>query len=262
MNQTFFSYRYNQILATIVLVGLILALAAFAWAKYQEAQTGLYGPTTINVMGEGVVQARPDVGTFSFAVRAEGETAAAAQTASAEAMNEILEYLESAGVAEEDIKTQNYNLNQQYRYEERVCPAGNYCPPGEQIPDGFEVYQNVQVKVRDLDQSGELIAGVGERGATNISSLQFTIDDESELKAEARSEAIADAREKAEALARDLDMRLGEVINFYENQEYPHPYYMERSMGGDMAMNESASPSLPTGESDVRVNVSITYELK
>ncbi len=265
-SQSLFSYGYMRWLAAAVLVMAVLALAAYAQATWDLVGQGQYGPTTISVQGEGEVLAKPDIGTFSFSVRAEGVDAAAAQEASAEDTNAILAFLDSEGVEEKDVKTQNYNLNPKYRYEERVCVSGSFCPPGERVIDGYEVNQSVTVKVRDLDAAGDLISGVGERGATNISSLQFTIDDESTLEAEARAKAIADAKTKAKLLAKDLDVKLVKIAGFYEeNGGFGGEMYFaeSRTMNLEMAMDEAKfSPELPTGENMIRRVVNITYEVK
>ena len=215
----------------------------------------------ITVTGEGEVTARPDIGSFTFGVRGEGEDAATAQEQSATAMNEILGYLAEAGVAEEDIKTDNYNLNPRYQWIERPC-VGGVCPGGERVIDGYEAYQTVTVKVRDLEQSGELISGVGQRGATNVSSLQFTIDDPENLEAEARAQAIANAQAKAKELAKDLDVKIVKMTNFYEENQggqYREPYMMARS---EMAMDSASAPQLPTGENEIVKRVNITYEVE
>ena len=264
-SQSLFSYSYMRWLAAGVLGMAIIALGVYACATWDMAENHDHGLATISVEGEGEVLAKPDIGTFSFSVRADGEDAASAQEASAESINAILAFLEDSGVAEKDIKTQNYNLNPKYRFEERVCVAGSFCPPGERVIDGYEVSQSITVKVRDLDASGTLISGVGERGATNISSLQFTIDDQSTLEAEARAAAIADAKAKAKVLAKDLDVRLGDITGFFENGGgyYPEPMFQARSMSLDMAMEEAEfSPELPTGENLIKRTVNITYEIK
>lgn len=264
-SHTFFEHAYNRALATIALALVVIALGAYAHLTLQEARYINTGPTTISVTGEGEVMAVPDIGEFSFAVRAEGEDATAAQEASAEAINEILAYLKEAGVAEKDVKTQNYNLNPRYRYEERACPPNSYCPPGERVIDGYEVSQSVTVKVRDTAAAGELISGVGDRGATNISSLRFTIDDEDALKAEAREKAIADAKEKARMLADDLDVRIVRMVGYWEDQGgYPEPYYARAEMAMDSAMGfgGEVAPSIPTGENSTISRVNITYEVK
>lgn len=263
-SNNFLSKGYVQVLLTLILVSVLVALGAYAHLTFKQARGTYTGDTTISVNGMGEVLAKPDIGQFSFAVRAEGGTATEAQTASADSINAILAYLNEAGVEEKDIKTDYYNLNPKYRYDQRICPANSYCPPGEPIIDGYEVSQNVSVKVRDLEAAGELISGVGERGATNISGLNFTIDDETVLKAEAREKAIADAKVKAEQLAQDLGMRLDRIVGFYENEGGYYPMY-DRGYGGDMAMSESTmnpAPSVPSGENTITSNVSITYELR
>ena len=263
-NTTLLNSKNVRSLVMLVLASATIALLVYAHTTYKMSQNQ-YGPTTINVRGEGEVLAKPDIGSFSFSVRAEGEDAAEAQEKSAEINNAIIAYLKEQGVEEKDIKTQYYNLNPKYRYEERVCPFGSYCPPGEPIIDGYEVSQNVTVKVRDLDKSGDLITGVGERGASAISGLSFPLAATANLEAEAREIAIADAKDKAEKLVKDLDSRIVKLVGFYEEEYYPMPY----GYGGDMlatavvSMDAApASPELPTGENTIRKVVNITYEIR
>lgn len=263
-SKTFLSLWYVQVLLVLALFGVVAALGAYTYYTLQTAKYHYMGPTTINVRGEGEVLAKPDIGSFSFSVRAEGVDAAEAQTKSAEAMNAVLGYLKEAGVEENDIKTTNYNLMPTYDYgQDQICEFGRYCPPVDPVIDGYEVSQMVEVKVRNLDASGDLISGVGSRGATDISGLQFTIDDETVYKAEAREQAIAEAREKAKQLADDLGVRIVRMTGFYEEEGYyPMPYY---GMGGDMMETKATSaiaPSMPTGENSIRSVVNITYEIK
>jgi uncharacterized protein len=262
--KTFMSQWYVHALMVLVLAGLVASFGAYTYQTLKSAKYNFMGPTTINVRGEGEVFAKPDIGSFSFSVRAEGKDAAEAQNKSAEAMNAVLAYLKEAGVEDKDVKTTNYTLYPTYDYgEDRVCAWGQYCPPVDPVIDGYEVSQMVEVKVRDLDKSGDLISGVGGKGATDISGLSFTIDDETELKAQAREQAIEEAKEKAKQLADDLDVRIVRMVGFYEEENYPMPYY--GGYGGDMAMSkESAmvSPGMPTGENTITATVNITYEIK
>lgn len=264
MTGTFFSATYNRILATLALVALVAALAAYAFYTFKQAEYFYTGPTTISVAGEGEVLATPDIGQFSFSVMATGSDATAAQSDSASKINGIIAYLKEQGVEERDIKTEQYSLYPRYRWEEQVCVIGRPCTPGQQIEDGFEVSQMVTVKVRDLTKSGDLISGVGGRGATNISGLAFTVDDEEALKDDARALAIKNAKEKSEALARELGVRVVRMVGYYEEQnEYPMPY----GKGGDMmeaAMSPrpADAPALPMGESNTTVRVNITYQVE
>ena len=214
-------------LGAVALVMAILALASWTILNLSQAEE-VQVPATITVEGEGEVLAVPDVAAFSFSVETEGDTAEATQGENAEVTNELLAYLKENGVTEKDITTTNYNLYPRYRFEERICPAATYCPPGERVQDGFSVSQMVSVKVRETAEAGALIAGVGERGATNImSGLTFTIDDEDALKAEARAAAIADARAKANVLADNLDVSIVGLAGYYEETGAMYGY------GGD-----------------------------
>jgi uncharacterized protein YggE len=259
--QAFFEAKLHRTIATVVLALAGVALATYAYSNFEMTRAMYPMPMNISVNGEGEASAIPDVGQFSFSVMAEGQTAADAQSQSATKINDIMTLLKERGVEEKDIKTEGYNMYPKYKYEERMCAFGSWCPPGEQVQDGFEVSQTILVKVRDTAKAGELIAAVGEKGATNISGLTFTVDDESAVKTEARSKAIADARAKAEQIAADLGVEIVRVTSFYENEGY-YGY----GGGGDMmeakAMNESMAPNTPVGENITKVNVSVSFEVR
>jgi len=252
--------RYLVPIAAVMVIG---ALGAYIHLTLKEARYTYSGPVIITVRGEGEVTAVPNIATFSFSVYAEGSDAVLAQSNSAEAVNRITEYLAGAGIEDRDIKTSNYNLSPRYEYEQQTsCFSGGYCPPGERVLKGYQVNQTIQVKVRATDKAGELISGVGERGATNISGLQFTIDDEDSLKSDAREQAIADAREKAEKLADDLDVRIVRMSGFWEDAGYGYG-------GVDYARAETASydgsvvePKIPAGENTVSATVNVSYEVR
>ena len=77
--------------------------------------------------------------------------------------------------------------------------------------------------------------------------------------------AIADAKEKAQQLASQLGIRLGQLVSFYEDKGgQPMPYYSrELGMGGDMAVQESAAaPNVPMGENQFVSNVNLTYRIR
>lgn len=254
--------RRMRILAALLMAAGVFALVAWGVFSLKQAEYFYSGPVIINVQGEGKVTAKADIGSFSFTVRAEGPDAAASQSAAADASNAVLAFLRENGVAENDISTDNYNLNERFRYEENVCTGNSYCPPGERVSDGFEVYQRVTVKVRDIDQSGALIAGVGTAGATDISSLSFTMDDEANVLEEARAAAIADAQAKADTLAKNLDVRIVKMTSFYEEPDGYYEPYARNEVAYDMLAAETVAPELPVGEDEYTVRVNISYEVR
>ncbi len=252
----------GRALFSLGLLMAIIALGSYAMLNFEKKNYVSNMPTTISVMGKGEVTAVPDIGRFSFSVTAEGATAAAAQEASGTKINDIMAYLREQGVEDKDIKTDYYNMYPKYKYEERPCAFGMYCPPGEQIEDGFEVSQTITVKVRATDKAPTIISGVGEKGATNISGLEFTIDDTDALRAQAQAEAIKDAKEKADILAKDLGVKIVRLVSYYENMPYYGEPYYAKTMSMDAASESFGGAEMPMGEQDTTVEVNVTYEVQ
>jgi uncharacterized protein YggE len=115
-------------------------------------------------------------------------------------INAITAYLTSAGIDKKDIQTSDYSVSPQYDYSQAVCPAAStngvtiYCPPGKQTLKGYEVRQTTTIKVRDTAKAGDLLAGVGSKGATEVSSLAFTFDNPDTVQDQARNDAIGNAK--------------------------------------------------------------------
>jgi hypothetical protein len=244
----------------------LLAATVYVFQSYRFIGSGVSATNTITVTGEGEVSAVPDIATFSITIQERAEEVEDAQTTATENTNAIIAYLEEQGIEDKDIKTTGYNVYPRYEYTERVCTVEGYCPPGEQVLAGYEVSQSIEVKVRDTEKAGALLSGVGSLGASQVSGLSFTIDDEDELQADARQEAIDDAREKAETLASQLGVRLVRIVGF--NESGYEPYYAYGRGGAEMAMDASVklqaapAPQLPTGENEIISNVTVTYEIR
>jgi uncharacterized protein YggE len=257
-----FQDAYMRKIVALVGIAGIIALGAYTYSAVKGADYMDNLPITVSVTGEGEVFAKPDIATFSFTVAAKEVEASAAQSKSADAVNAIIAFLAEKGVEDRDVKTQGYNLNPQYEYPEVRCTQWGCPPAGEPKLTGYEVAQTIEVKVRKTDTAGELIAGIGGLGATNVSGLSFTIDDESALKAEAREEAIADAKAKAEKLAEGLGVRIVRMSGYWEEETgggYPMYYGMEAK---NQAFDSAMAPSVPMGENTITSRVSITYEVE
>ncbi|MBI2004595.1 SIMPL domain-containing protein [Patescibacteria group bacterium] len=252
-------------LAAVALLALFLgvqSVAGIAGLRYIGA--GLQATNTIYISGHGEVLAVPDIATFTFSVVSEKTTVAEAQADATKKINAIESYLEGAGIDKKDIQTSDYSIYPQYEYQQIVCVAYP-CTPGKQVLKGYEVRQTTTIKVRDTAKAGELLAGVGGKGATEVSGLTFTFDDPDNVQAQARDKAIADAKQKAQALAKELGVRLVRVVSFNENS-YGGPIYyakgMEMGIGGSAAAMPVAAPEISTGQNKVTSDVSITYEIR
>jgi uncharacterized protein YggE len=255
----------TAVLAVVILLGVFLGLKSLAELQgMRYIGAGVPATNTISVSGYGEAFAVADIAEFTFTISSEKSTVAAAQEDATARINTATAYLKEQGIAERDIKTVDYSVYPQYDYQTQVCQAGVYCPPGRQVLRGYQVRQTTSVKVRDTAKAGDLLAGVGSAGATEVSGLNFTFDDPEAIQDEARSEAIANAKEKAETLARQLGVRLVRVVSFSEGGGYPGPipYYKLDSAVGMGGAEPARAPEISVGENKATSNVSVTYEIR
>ena len=258
MNEKNIAKIVRGVLVTLGFLSLFLLISTIA--KLDGLSDNDMAYNSINVAGKGEVVVIPDVAVFSFTVSETSETVETAQTLATTKINKTLEALKAAGVEEKDLKTEYYNINPRYEWKTSVCFKGP-CPDGRSELVGYEVSQTTQVKVRDTKKAGEMLTLVGTNGISNVTGLQFTLDDEDSAKTEARSKAIADARTKAEKLAKDLGVKLGDVVSYYEDAPGGYPMY-DYAMGASAKMESApVAPQLPTGENTVVSQVTVTFEI-
>jgi len=260
--------QYQKNLYRASLVFLIVVSLYFAARFLSEFRSyGMMGSreaNTITLSGHGEVFAVPDIANIYFTITKEGKTVKEAQDAVALVEKASLDSLKANNVEEKDIKTSDASFNPKYNYGEPCFSTEGMMRPcfTSQKIVGYESSESITVKVRNTDDVGKIMQDLGALGVSNLSGPNFAIDDEDALKAEARKKAIEDAKTKAEALAKDLGVRLGRIANFSESG-YPMPMYY----GKDVTMMEaggtvSAPAQIPKGENTITSDVTITYEIR
>lgn len=257
-------YFKKALVIVAVLLSLYLLVISIKEIK-SIAYVGRDVPTqnTITVSGTGDAVAVPDIATFTFGVTQEAADVATAQKNATNKINAAIDFVKQNGVADKDIKTTSYNITPVYDYANGVCNAYQ-CSPSKQTLRGYEVSQMIEVKVRKTEDAGKLLSGIGAQGVTNISGLNFGVDKEETVKAQARQLAIDDAKSKADTLAKQLGVHLVRIVNFNESGNVPIYYdKMAMGMGGGVAQSASVpTPSIPSGEQKITSNVTITYEIR
>jgi uncharacterized protein YggE len=226
----------------------ILAVAALAGVGRPEAvrsaeeQSEAPPPRTITVSGTGKVIAVPDRATFSFGVDTRGQTASAALSQSAAAMKRVVDAVKRVGIDEKDIQTQNVSL----------YPVTS--SDGRHI-EGYAANASVTVRLGNLDRAGPLVDAAVSAGASSVSGPSLDRSDADELQNRALTDAVADARVKAEALAEAAGGSLGDVISVTESggPMPPVPYAAE-ALAADM--------SIEPGTQEIQASVTVTFELR
>jgi uncharacterized protein len=209
----------------------------------------------IEVTGEGEVFAKPDIALVSFSVENEEDDADVALLENAKRTNTVIAFLKNNGIEEKDIKTTNFNLYPRYEYHSKEL---DYYHGEKRVLAGYEVLQTVEVKIREMGDIGNIVDGAVKNGANRVSGMSFIIENEEELKKEARQIAIDKAKEEAETIAKQLGVKLSNVIGFTEQQTGGATFM--RSLGmGEMDM---VSPEIATGENRVSSRIYLKYQIK
>jgi uncharacterized protein YggE len=252
----------KALFVTVVVLAVFLAVEVIGSVmQWRYIGAGIAAANTITVSGHGEAVGVPDIATFNFSVVSDKATVADAQADATQKANATTAYLTSQGISPNDIQTSNYSIQPQYSYTSSVCTNG-FCPPSTQTLTGYEVSQTTTVKVRDTSKAGTLLAGVGSKGATQVSGLTFTFDDPSTVQDQARDKAIADAKDKADVLAKELGVSLIRVTAFNENTGGSSPMPMIYNMATAGSAKAAVAPDISVGQNNVTDDVSITYEIR
>ncbi len=262
MNRFFNDIRFALSWGILSLVVVCLFVAIFLVSKTFVDNDAQNYPKTISVSGKGEVISIPDIASFNFSIIESSENVSSAQALATEKANKVLDFLKKSGVEEKDLKTTGYNIYPKYEWIQPQCFSEINCPRGENKLVGYEVNQTISVKVRDTEKAGELLSGIGNFNVSNVSGLNFQVDDEDAVIEQARVLAIEDAKDKAKKLTKSLGVKLGDVVGFNEDSGfYPQARFMEASFDEGLGGGISASPQIPTGENTIIRTVYIIYEL-
>jgi len=250
-------FKENPIMFILSLVLIVvLGIAVGIWAWNMSKQHYYIGKNpdiqrTISITGEGKVTAIPDIALVSLGLSTQKAKVAEAQTENSKTINSLIDKLKGLGIAKEDIQTTDYSIYPNYDYNN-----------GKQTLTGYTVSQNVQVKIRQTDKVDDVLKVAGDLNLNQIGGLTFTIDNPESYKQQARIKALENAKDKADALAQVMNVKLGKVISFSEsggNVPAPYPMYAKSEamgVGGGVT-----APTVEAGSQDIIIDATISYEL-
>ena len=227
---------------------LVLALALPMGAA-SAAETTAPTPATITIGGTGTAYVAPDTAEITVGVVTEEADAARTHAENAAQTARVHNAVRALGVADRDIQTVHYDFSQ--RYDMRDGSRSEVI--------GYTAQNSVVITVRSLNNVGKIIDAALANGANRIDSLNFTASDTSAAKNEALTDAVRAAKEKAQAVASALGVRLVRIANVYADTQADMPRnenYMPMMMAkGALA---AATPIAP-GELSVAATVNVTY---
>ncbi|HAD18386.1 MAG TPA: hypothetical protein DCF81_16150 [Erythrobacter sp.] len=229
-----------------------LAAAAIASsAQAAEVQIQSQGPVVELSVSESV-DAKPDIVDIGAGVTSQASTAVEAMRINAREMNAVIDRIKALGIKDKDIQTTGINLSAQYDYDQSTS---------RQVFRGYQASNRVNVTLREVPRAGEVLDALVAAGATDINGPNFSLDDDTGARAQARKAAFEKARAQAEEYARWSGFSGVRLLEINESVAAgpPMPYAQsaERKM-----MDVSAAPTpVEPGLVGTMVSLTVKFEM-
>jgi uncharacterized protein YggE len=236
--------RYRTPLAAAIMAAALFGAPALA----ETAPAETAPPAVISVTGEATISVAPDLAQVDGGVTTEAKTAREASDANNAAMGKVLLALKGAGIEEKDFQTSRLSLQPQ------SAPSRN--GPGLSTIVGYRASNHVTIRLHEVTKVASVIDTLVAAGANDIGGIGFMVSKASKLLDEAREQAVADARRKAEIYAKAAGVTLGVPLSISEGgAPGPMPF---RKIAAPMA----AAAPVAQGEETLAVTVSVTWAIK
>jgi uncharacterized protein YggE len=245
--------------ALLITVTLGVAPAAAQTAPPQDRAE----PRLITVTGEAVVKVVPDEVVLTLGVESSDKQLRRARILNDERVKQVLAAAEQLGIPAKDIQTDHISIEPRYRdsYEQRDFI-------------GYFVRQTIVITLKDVSQFEDLLTDVLDAGANYVHGIQFRTTELRKHKDAARALAINAAREKAVALAQELDQKVGKPYAIREDQEgWGSGYNSWWGSAGGLGMTQNVvqnagntgmemDGALAPGQIGVTARVTVSFELE
>lgn len=222
-------------------MSLLLAVPAFA----NDASK-----TMVQVTGNSQKEVNPDVARIIISINSIDASLEKAKNENTKIVNSVFSHLNDQGVANEQIKTNTYQVNPIYNYEKDRLPK----------LEGYRVTNSLEIRT-SIDKVGILVNEVTTAGANEINSIRFEIENEKNSKNEALQDAVADALKKAEIIAAALNKTVTRVTLVNESGVFYNPVMMEGRLLKAAGM-DGAAPNISAGKVTIGATVQVTVEME
>ena len=201
---------------------------------------------TVEVIGEGIVYATPDMVNISISIEKEGLDLKNLRQKNGEAVAQVLQLLSK------ELPMENFQTSYVSLYKDDYNKLNKY-----------RVVQNINIKLEDISKYDNLMNAIFDTGVNRIDGISFGVKNKEKLLQEARIAAIDDARKKALLYAVSLDQNIGKAIQIKEvNSHFNDIQPVERM--SKMSLGSPANGSdntLAVGKIAIEAQVNVAFEL-
>ncbi|PID04090.1 hypothetical protein CSV67_01055 [Sporosarcina sp. P2] len=199
----------------------------------------------ITVFGEGAVKVSPSTVHIVLSVVSRGTELGEIQRENARRMNQVIQSLQKAGIAETSIQTIDFQIRPVYEYVN-----------GEQRFQGYEVINSIRITSNELSRTGELVDLAVKNGANQIGSIEFTMPDQEEQYQQALVLALQDAETKMITIGTSLKLQNRPIPLKVEEQHTSQPVAFRA-----MAMADAGRTPIESGTITISASLQVKYQI-
>ncbi len=210
----------------------------------------------IITQGMAEVMGQNDSARISVAVVTQGRNLEQVSSENAGKTKSVIQAIKGLSIKGLKLKTSNYRVTPQRDYKAR--------PPKIK---GYEVHNAIEITLEGFEPEplsknvSMMIGKALESGSNNINHIQFYIKNKAALEKEALKQSTQQALDRARTLAEAAGVKLKRIVSLSTQPIHiPTRQHMLRAAG--MKTEASAAPPIEIGESRIRVQVSIAYEIE
>jgi uncharacterized protein len=228
------------------------ALLISAWAAAPAWSAEEPRPRTINVSGQGSIQAEPDRATITLGVESRKPKLEDARAEVQKAVDGVLKLTRDLKIDPKLVRATRFNVQPEYNWDNNAR---------ERNLIGYYVSRQVEVDLRDLEKIGQLLERAVDLGANQIGDPRLDSSKRRDLEREALAKAVADAKLNAEAVARAAGARLGPPRTISATSGFVPPPMPMYTRAAKMEAASDASQSYQSGQMEFNGTVQVEYDL-
>ncbi len=203
----------------------------------------------LSVKGVGQVSKIPDLMVVNFEIMSQSYDYDKAMNELNKRTNILKQDIMKANFSKEDLKTTDYSIDTDYKYENN-----------EKIFLGYKAIHQLRLEF-DYKQEvlNQLINIVSKSDAEPVYRLSFEVKDKQSFKDEVLTDAVLNAKQSASVIAKSAGIKLGKILNI----NYNVPEIMIRSsLVLENQMLEASQVSITPEEIKETDSITIEYEIE
>lgn len=238
----------SRLLGGLVALAAVSAFPAAAQDMQPRPPMMQQEGTLLEITAEGRSTRVPDLVIIEAGVTTQAATAAEALAQNNARMNRVIAALKAAGIAPRDIQTSTISLQPQYRNQVDGQPQAIFA---------YMASNSVSVRFRDIPKSGTILDILVKEGANTISGPNLTLSQPADALNEARIDAVAQARSRADLYAKAAGLRVERILSISDASPSRVFPTAER-----FAAYDAKGVSVQAGEQEVTATVTMRFLLK